>query len=155
MGASKVYYSEEVRIFMRTNNRPFTQYDIAEVFGGAYLKVQSGSNAKKGFEATGLYPVRRNVFDESDFIASEQEELLNEPENEPAQELLEYVSPKQIMPFPFIQKKKGAKGRPPGKAKVITSSPYVKELETSLNIAKEKLNKATRKIQPDKDEKRH
>ena len=33
MGALKAHYSEEVRIFMRANNRPITQFDISELFG--------------------------------------------------------------------------------------------------------------------------
>lgn len=79
MGALKVYYSEEIRIFIRTKQRPLTQ--LAEVFGRAYLKVQSGFNAKKGFEAMELYPGRRNIFEDSDFLAAEQNVLMDKPDN--------------------------------------------------------------------------
>nr|CAI5862407.1 unnamed protein product [Callosobruchus analis] len=40
MGSLKTYYSEQIRVFIRENNRPVSPYDIAELFGRAYLKVR-------------------------------------------------------------------------------------------------------------------
>ncbi|CAH1966959.1 unnamed protein product [Acanthoscelides obtectus] len=169
MGALKAHYNEEVRVFKRTYKRPITQYDITEIFGRAYLKIQCGSNAVKGFETTGLYPVRRNNFDESDFLKAAQEgsddestaavpeqsetntatnptvieQLYGRP-NTPAVET--HVTPHDILPLPKLQQKKGTRGRKPGQAKIITSSPYLKELETSLNVSKEKVEAVKRKL---------
>lgn len=52
--------------------RPVTHCDVVEIFGRAFLKVQSGDRAVKGFGATGLYSVRRDIFKEEDFLEAEE-----------------------------------------------------------------------------------
>lgn len=156
MGLLKTFYSEEIRIFMRQYQRAVTQFDVAEVFGRAYLKVQSGAYAKKGFEATGLYPVNRHIFDQSEFLSAELEHEVN-AENIPPDANMDqpnYVSPKAIMPVPALKKKTGSRGRKPGKANVITSSPYLKELENSIVTNEEKKLKVTRNLAKEDDVKK-
>lgn len=48
MGALKIHYSEEIRMWLRQIER-VGPYDIAELFGRAYLKCQTASIALHGF----------------------------------------------------------------------------------------------------------
>ncbi|KAJ4440331.1 hypothetical protein ANN_08470 [Periplaneta americana] len=70
MGTLKTYYSEYIRQWLRDQNRPLGPYDVAEIFGKAYLQCQTASIASKGFLETGIFPCDRTVFGDSDFIAS-------------------------------------------------------------------------------------
>ncbi|CAH1981905.1 unnamed protein product [Acanthoscelides obtectus] len=73
MGPLKVYYSEEIRIWIRQNQRALSPFDIMELFDRAYEKVQTYSVAENGFRVTGICPFNRNVFTNADYIAAEQE----------------------------------------------------------------------------------
>lgn len=37
MGSLKIFYNEEIRIFIRQNEGAVNQFDIAELFGNAYI----------------------------------------------------------------------------------------------------------------------
>jgi len=55
---------------MRNKVQVATHYDIGEIFGRAYIKLQRADLAINGFRATGIYPINRSVFQEHDFIDS-------------------------------------------------------------------------------------
>lgn len=147
MGALKTFYNEEVRIFMRTENRAVTHFDVCQLLGRAYLKVQSGERSVKGFSATGIYPVRRNIFTDEEFAAEIQKDNANlsantEPTNV-GNNISTNVLPSDIVPVPKLIKKTGTRGRKSGRSKIITSTPEKEELEQSINLSREKV---TRKI---------
>lgn len=73
MGPLKHHYSENIRLWMRHNNRPVGPYDIAELFGKAYLTCQSGAIAVNGFGVTGIFPCNRKIFSEVEFATDTTE----------------------------------------------------------------------------------
>lgn len=70
-GPLKTYFEQAVSVFQRTHiGRIISQYEVARLFGEAYLKAASTQNAVKGFSSTGIWPTNRNVFDDSDYMPS-------------------------------------------------------------------------------------
>lgn len=169
MSPLKTYYSEEVRVWLRENNRPLTQYDITELFGRAYRKCQTGEIAAKGFNVGGIFPFNRHIFTDADYLAAKSEDRepesegdvsLNtsasepgpstsfgtnkQPSNSLIQNELEGSSPKIITPSdiapPIKNKRKLTnRGRKASKSAIITSSPYKQELEEAEKQKVEKV----------------
>lgn len=78
MGPLKKYLTEEIRVWIRVNTKAVTHYDIAGIFGRAYMRAQCAELAINGFKTTGIYPLNRYIFKDHDFISvSETEELNN------------------------------------------------------------------------------
>jgi hypothetical protein len=67
------YHGEEIRRWQLQNKRAVTHYEVSELFGNAYLDVQTGKIATSGFRTTGLYPVNRNIFEDFDLYAATEE----------------------------------------------------------------------------------
>jgi hypothetical protein len=63
------YYEDEVRKWLRSNpGRVVTLFQIAALFGAAYLQAPTMLTAINGFRRTGIWPVDMNVFTEADFL---------------------------------------------------------------------------------------
>lgn len=70
-GPLKTYFEQEISAFQRGNpGRIISQYEVARLFGAAYMKAASTHNAVKGFLCSGIWPANRNIFDDSDYMPS-------------------------------------------------------------------------------------
>lgn len=72
MGPLKTYYSEFIRQELLHGEKRLGPFDVAHLFGKAYLECTRGSIAVNGFRVTGIWPCNRNIFPESDFLAAQQ-----------------------------------------------------------------------------------
>lgn len=70
-GPLKTYFEQAVSVFQRSHvGRIISQYEVARLFGDAYMRAASAQNAISGFKSTGIWPTNRHIFDESDFLPS-------------------------------------------------------------------------------------
>lgn len=68
-GPLKSYFEQAVSVFQRNHvGRIISQYDVAKLFGEAYLKAASPQNAVKGFKSTGIWPTNRFIFTDDDYL---------------------------------------------------------------------------------------
>lgn len=66
-----IYHNQSLEKWMNNNpGRPVTVFQIAKIFGEAYLKAAIPTNAINGFAKTGICPLNPEVFTEADFIAA-------------------------------------------------------------------------------------
>lgn len=164
-----LYYEEETRKWLRSNpGKVITLWQVASLFGSAFVSAASMKTAMKGFEATGIWPVNMGVFTDADFLPSEPTNRLIEADNkseptaststvqinplpstsstmnatatEPsASTSYPNVSPANVCAVPKVQTKEKRKTyRKKGRAVILTSSPYQKELHDSIEKLKRK-----------------
>ncbi|KAI5715791.1 hypothetical protein M8J77_022459 [Diaphorina citri] len=179
MGSLKAHYSENIRQFMRQNNRPLGQGDIAELFGRAFLRSTIGSTAVNGFRVTGIYPLDRGVFTEADFLPSndatndnaepieppptpaltmatvKRRVLMTESEEEdnPSEVKANVtINPEDISPIPPKKVRQSNRGRKANAATLVTASPYKNSLAEFIEKQKLKNKTAKHKIQEEENE---
>lgn len=76
----KCYFNQAIEKWLRTNpGMCVTQYQIAGLCTEAYGKAATIENATNGFRISGVWPVDRLVFKDSDFVAADN---LNQIEND-------------------------------------------------------------------------
>lgn len=70
------FYEGEVSSWLRANpGRVVTQFQIAKLFGNAFVKAATMATAINSFRKTGIWPTDRNVFTDVDFVAAETTNL--------------------------------------------------------------------------------
>nr|CAH7758128.1 unnamed protein product [Callosobruchus chinensis] len=68
----EVYYTQAMEKWLRSNvGRTVSQYQVAALLNEAYSRAATLENAANGFRASGVWPVNRHVFQDSDFVAYE------------------------------------------------------------------------------------
>ena len=72
MGPLSTFYTQAVEKFLRQNpGRVVTVYQLARLFGEAYLKAASQTTAINGFKKCGISPVDKDVFSGQDFAPAQ------------------------------------------------------------------------------------
>lgn len=147
----QLYYDEAVTKWHRTNPPPLRQCHVSSILSEAYVRVATMSNAMNGFKATGVWPVDRQVFKDTDFVAAktltpeendreDEREAESEEINRPTTPQKRTYSPvdrqprklhktvHEISPVP-CPTVVGRNNRQPQKAELLTASPYKNKLE--------------------------
>ncbi|KAJ8877678.1 hypothetical protein PR048_022133 [Dryococelus australis] len=83
MGPLKVYYCEEIRQWLRHNERTVSAFDAMDLFGKAHIRCQAAQISVNGFKVTGTYPSNKSSTEDENSVFSGTSEL----------ELLPGVSP--------------------------------------------------------------
>lgn len=66
------YYDQELEKWLRNNQgRVVTTFQVAELFGHAYMKAATAQIAASGFHKTGIHPTKRDIFLPHEFEAAE------------------------------------------------------------------------------------
>ena len=66
------YYTQAVETWLRQHpGRRVTVFQLASLFGKAYLKSVTAQNAESGFRKTGIYPLDRHIFQDHEFAPAE------------------------------------------------------------------------------------
>ncbi|KAK6182567.1 hypothetical protein SNE40_010221 [Patella caerulea] len=147
------FYTKAVESWLRNNpGRTVTIYQVAALFGKAYLKSATSMNASSGFRKTGIYPTDRDIFEDCEFAASFVTDKPlptgQTPEDTPSTTTTErpivkphepigattiFVLPEDISPPPKVSSgenipKKRKSNAGTGSSRVLTASPYLNHL---------------------------
>jgi hypothetical protein len=67
-----VFYDQEVSCWLRSNpGRVVSLYQIAKLYGSAFVRAATMSTAINGFRKTGIWPVNQETFSDQDYAPSE------------------------------------------------------------------------------------
>ncbi|KAK9731439.1 hypothetical protein QE152_g13677 [Popillia japonica] len=113
----------------------------------AYSPAFSKSNIESAFAKTGIFPFKRDIFEESDFLCSavtdrgvpndnsilvdEFLETATEKPDEPGptSNIQPFVSPEYVRPYPkALPRKRKQVGRKPGRTRILTDTPKKTEI---------------------------
>lgn len=75
-----VFYDQEVAVWLRSNpGRVVSQFQIAKLYGNAFVRAATMTTAVNGFRKTGVWPLNPAVFVDHDFAPSETTDRKHEP----------------------------------------------------------------------------
>lgn len=113
-GPFKSQYNKAADRWMLNHpGKPISIYDVAEIIGEAYSLSFTPKNIIKSFEATGIYPVNRDIFNDEDFVCSyvtdrpqptAADNLVHQTDLEPLIENLDTPQEKALSDIPTNQK---------------------------------------------------
>ena len=79
------YYTQAVETWLRQHpGRRVTVFQLASLFGKAYLKSATAQNAATGLRKTGIYPLDRHIFQDQEFAPAELANPAHQGPNAPA-----------------------------------------------------------------------
>ena len=79
------YYTQAVVTWLRQHpGRRVTVFQLASLFGKAYLKSATAQNAARRFRKTGIYPLDRHIFQDHEFAPAELANPAHQGPNAPA-----------------------------------------------------------------------
>jgi DDE superfamily endonuclease len=130
-------YIAEIRRWMNNNKlRAVTNYQFAGIFSEAYKQVTTYANAANGFSASGIWPINKDIFLETDFA---KKALRSPPRSVQLAVPLE-----ELMPLPIVP---DFQLKPESHAVVLTSPIYISGLEEKLRIKAEKEQKQKERLE--------
>lgn len=163
-GPYKTFYNQAANEWMSAHpGNQISLYDVAEIIGKAYPRAFNIQNIVKGFEVTGIWPLNADIFGEDEYLSAYvtdrpfvDDNPVEIQENRPStSHITQIISPEIIRPFPKAPPRKegAAKGRKPGRTRILTDSVEKNEIEEDkLKRDAAKIKKAQRKIVESSDE---
>ena len=152
MGPFKTYYAQEIETWLANNpGRVVTPLLVARLFGAAYTRAATMEASVNAFRKTGLVPCNRHIFRDHDFAIHQKVDsrpannggigsefpipgTSNSSGTNNRSSDQQAVSPQDIRPIPDISRPSEdsagqGKSSRSGSAQLITSSPYMKQLQ--------------------------
>lgn len=109
-------------------------YDIPGIVAIVYPLAATPTNIQSGFRVSGIYPLNRDVFDESEFTPSFVTDRPPAPPPTGSQQTLAspptgFISLEDIRPFPMAGPRKLVQQRKKRKSLILTDTPVKAEIE--------------------------
>nr|CAH7760069.1 unnamed protein product [Callosobruchus chinensis] len=148
----EVYYTQAMEKWLRSNvGRTVSQYQVAALLNEAYSRAATLENAANGFRASGVWPVNRHVFQDSDFVAYEvvlapskqQDNTLQTNSPAPSTECNDESEAEDSLPLSILRKHLLSQVTPP---KVVMDPASLDEI-APLPKAKEEYSRKYKGIQ--------
>ncbi|XP_049879436.1 uncharacterized protein LOC126376220 [Pectinophora gossypiella] len=88
-----IFYDQAITAWLRSNpGKVVTQFQVAELFGQAFIRAATMSTAINAFKACGISPYNAQIFTEDDFIAAEATDIPLNVEKEPDDDTISFPS---------------------------------------------------------------